>query len=330
MQSPVFFLKKFSGLKEAVKSQLQNFYPPKAKILVKLHFGEPGNKNAFTPKDIKPVITGLKELGLRPVLFDMPVAYHSFRATVAGYQKVVQQRGYDKLADFKISNKGKKIKMKSFTPEFSQDLLKAENILVLTHVKGHICSGFGGAIKNLGMGANTINSKKQQHNLCRPKFVKKCLGCGTCSRSCPFKAIKMVRGKAKINLAKCSGCSICQVVCPYKCLAPKKALFDDLLAQAACAGIKNFKAKVYYINIIKNVSQHCDCHSHSSKIISKNLGVLFSENPIAIDWASLDLLKKINNGVDIFKKYNLKDPYLHLKFAKNYCHFDNAYRLKAI
>jgi uncharacterized Fe-S center protein len=330
MKSKVFFLKDFSKLKKAVKRQLNRYYFPDIEILVKLHFGEPGNKNAFTPKDIAPVINGLKELGYKPIMFDMPVAYHSPRMTVKGYLEVVKQRGYDKLADFKISNRGKKIKMKSFSPEVSLDLLEAKNILVLSHVKGHICAGFGGAIKNLGMGANTVASKNLQHSLCQPEFVKECRGCGTCARLCPFGAIKMVKGKAVVNLEKCSGCSICQLNCPYQCLSPKKAIFDDLLAQAACAGINNFKAKVYYINIIKNVSRHCDCHSHSSPLISPDLGVLFSENPVALDTACLDLIKKANQNKDVFKENNHKDPYLQLKFAAGYCRFSPEYQLSLI
>ena len=330
MKSKVYFEKKLNYLYKSTYLSLKGFYPKDSKVLVKLHFGEPGNKTAFVPKDIEPVIRAMKDLGLKPILIDTPVAYNSPRGSVEGYEKVVREKGYDKLAKFIISDEGKSVKVKDFTAEVCKPLAEAENVLVLSHVKGHVCAGFGGAIKNLGMGGNTKKSKKLQHTLCKPKFVKDCQGCGTCARLCPFGAIEMVNGKAKIDLDVCSGCSICEINCSFGCLAPEVALFDDLLAQAASALINNFSEKTFYINIIKNVSVRCDCHTDGGEIISPDIGILFSENPVAIDKASIDLVKKSNNGEDVFEENNNKDPMLQVNYTTDYTDWKKDYELEEL
>ncbi len=329
IMSEVLFLKKFKKLKEATENLLANFYPKNSGLLVKIHFGEPGNKTAFFPKDIKPVIEALRVFDLEPTLMDTPVAYSSPRGTVKGYQKVVRKRGWHKLAPFIISNSYKKVGTRDFTAGVSRELVEADNVLVISHVKGHSCAGFGGAIKNLGMGGVSKKTKATEHSLCKPRFVVECRGCGTCAELCPAKAIKMVGDKAKIDLSACWGCSICQLNCPYACLAPKKAVFDDLLAQGAAAVINNLPKRTFYINVIKNVTQYCDCEVDSGKIVSKDIGVLFSKNPVAIDKASVDLINK-DKKKDVFKEINHKDPLLQINSASRYTSKKVDYRLTVI
>ena len=292
--SKVYFLKGFESLEPKVKNILADFYSAKNKVLIKIHFGEPGNEFAFKPEDIESVIRAMTSLKLKPVFIDTPVVYYSPRNSVKKYEKVVKKRGYDQLAPFIISNKGKEIKTKDFTAEVCQELVEAKNVLVISHIKGHVCSGFGGAIKNLGMGGVTRKTKGLEHALSQPKFISECQGCGICAQICPAKAIKMVKNKAKINLNACWGCSICQIQCPAQCLAPKKAYFDDLLAQAAAAVINHLPKKTFYINFIKNITKLCDCQSNPGGLIAKDMGVLFSDNPVAIDKASVDLINEAN------------------------------------
>ena len=301
--------------KEKIKDILKGRFKGK-EVLVKLHMGEPGNKNSFTPDDIKPYVKALKELGFKATLFDTPVKYNSPRNSVKGYKKVAKQKGFDGIADVLISNDSVKAKTKDFTAEVARPLAEAENVLVLSHVKGHICSGFGGAIKNLGMGGTTKECKVIQHTLGQPEFVKECQGCGLCTKLCPLGAITMKKGKANVDHDCCAGCSICILNCPYDCYKPKKELFDDLLAQAAVSVIKKLK-NAYYINIIKKICKECDCASETSDMISDDIGVLFDEDALEIDKRSLELIKE-KNGKDIFLEANHKDPMLQIKFAKEY------------
>jgi len=331
----VYFLKNFSKLDQATEKLLKDFYPKNSEIMIKIHFGEPGNKAAFTPEDIEPVISSLTSLTSPKslILTDTPVMYPSLRNSVRGYQAVAKQKGFEKLAKIKISNDGAKVKTKDFTAEVCRELAEAENVLVLTHVKGHDFTGLGGALKNLGMGGVTQKTKKIEHTLGKPILVKECKGCGTCMKLCPAKGIKIVRKlsgllgrKTKISLLTCGGCSICQLNCPHHCLKPKKALFDDLLAQAAAAVIKKLPKRTFYISYLKNITHHCDCARNAGEIICKDLGVLFSTNPVAIDQAAVELINKTADK-NLLKEIYHKDPLLHINFAAKYAQKETNYQL---
>jgi len=313
--SKVYLFREFDRLTAAAALLLAKAFDPKKALLVKMHFGEPGNKAALTPDDIAPIIGALNQLAIRPTLFDMPVAYNSPRNSVEGYRKVVKQRGYNELAPCIISDDFVEIEAKDFVVQAAKPLAEAEQVLVISHVKGHYCSGFGGAIKNLAMGGVTKKTKSVEHTLGKPKWVDDCEGCGLCAKQCPSKAIKMMDGKAVINLEKCWGCSICEVNCPS--LAPQVALFDDLLGQAAVAVIHKMSPKTYYINIIKNVAKFCDCDADGGAIVARDVGMLFSDDPVAIDCASIDLINQAE-GKDVFKEANFKDPKLQVDFAAKY------------
>jgi len=315
--SKVYLLKDFSKLKVATGDLLGNFYSPGSDVLVKIHFGEPGNKTALFPKDVEPIINSLKDSDLRPTFIDTLVAYSSPRGTVKGYEQVVKERGYDNLAPFVISDSYTEVETKDFVAQVCKELVEAKNILVLSHVKGHACSGFGGAIKNLGMGGVMAETKSVEHSLCKPKLVSACTGCGICVDRCPAGAIRLTNGKAEFNLDTCWGCSICQLSCPHGCIAPEKSSFDDLLAQGAAAVINNLPQTAYYVNIIKNVTKFCDCEVDSGAVIAQDVGVLFSDNPVAIDKASVELVRK-TEGRRVFEVENHKDPLLHVNFASEY------------
>ena len=305
---------------------LKSFYPKNEDILIKIHFGEPGNKTALFPKDVAPIISALKSLGLKPTFIDTPVAYNSPRSSVTGYEQAVRNRGYDQLAPFIISDRFVNVKTKDITVQVCKELTEAKNLLVISHVKGHECAGFGGAIKNFGMGGVMAKSKQDIHHLCQPILTSStCTGCGTCARLCPAHAIDIVDNKAQINLEKCWGCSICEIACPTQSLKPKVATFDDLLAQGAAACINNLPQNSYYINFIQNITKSCDCESDSGEILAPDRGVLFSDNPVAIDQASIDLI-----GKEIFENSNHKDPTLQIKFTQDYTKFTTEYQLEEL
>lgn len=325
-KSKVYWLKNFDNLETICLSLLKNIYPENSDIVIKIHFGEPGSKTALFASDVSPIINALKSFQLNPILVDTPVAYNSPRNNVAGYEKVAKERGYGELGEIKISDQWVEVKSKDFSAKVSKDLVEAKNLLVISHVKGHSCAGFGGAIKNFGMGGVMPETKNIEHDLSKPHYISECQGCGTCAELCPAGAITMVNNKAVFDKNTCYGCSICELSCPYKCLAPEKAYFDDLLAQGASAVINKLSGKSYYINIIKNVTKFCDCEVDSKEMISKDLGVLFSDNPVAIDKASVDLINEAN-GKNVFEVNNHKDPLMHVQFAAEYTGLKPDYEL---
>ncbi len=300
-------------LKDVFKKQYSDKYP----VIIKMHFGEPGNKTAFEPKDIEPLIRAFQELNIKPILTDTPVAYNSPRGTVEGYKKAVKERGYTKLTECRISNEGIPAKTKDLELKVHKILAEAKQVLVLSHVKGHECTGMGGAIKNLGMGGVTSEGKELQHSLAEPKIIGECIGCENCIKVCPADAIKMVDGKAEINYSLCAGCSLCSIHCPHNVLESKVARFDDLLAQAAYAVISKLPKRTLYINVIKNVTEHCDCYANSGKVIAKDAGILISNSAIKIDRKSVEVIKG-KNEKDVFEKRWKRDPLSQVRFLKKY------------
>ena len=325
----VYFLKDFQKLSLVVEKILIPFYSGASELLVKIHFGEIGNKTAFTPADITPIAEVFKKAKISLTFLDTPVMYHSPRNNPLSYKMMAKLKGWDKLGRILISNRYQTFKTKNFQVQVSLDLIEAKNVLVISHVKGHPCAGFGGAIKNLGMGGVSKETKKIEHELGKPHFVKECQCCGLCAQFCPGQAIKMINNKACFDLNRCLGCSICEIVCPYHCLAPEQAIFDDLLSQGAVAVINHLSQKTFYLNIIKKVSRLCDCFAQTSHLIAPDLGVLFSENPLAIDQASLDLLKQ-KTGQDVFQEAHHKDPALQIKFAAKHSRLKPEYQLVEI
>ncbi|MFC1728342.1 DUF362 domain-containing protein [Nanoarchaeota archaeon] len=302
-------------LDKCLEPLIKGVFSEGEKIAIKIHFGEPGNPHYISPEYTKKVVDLLKRLGVKPFLFDSLVNYNSPRAEVDTHIKAVGEHGYTEEAmgcPIVVSNEFTPIKTDHLTVQVCKPLAEADGMLVMSHVKGHPCGGFGAAIKNLGMGGVTKQSKKDQHEGSKPNLdIDKCTGCGTCVEKCPAKAIKLENEKSVFDYKKCFGCSICQYVCPYDALSPRNAFFDTLLAEAAQAVLKAVK-KSYFVNIINEVAKLCDCFGHPSEIIAKDVGVVFSDDIIAADKASFDLVVE-KEGEDVFEKHNNKSPMHQIK-----------------
>jgi uncharacterized Fe-S center protein len=147
-----------------LESEIKNTFTGCKKIAVKLHFGEPGNKTAFKPEDIAPIAAVLKKLGIEFFLYDTSVSYDSPRNNTEGYKHVALEKGWGKIGEVVIDGGFVKVKMKNLTHEVGKPLADADGVLVVSHFKGHVCCGFGGAIKNLGMGALSPKSKQAIHD----------------------------------------------------------------------------------------------------------------------------------------------------------------------
>lgn len=281
------------------------------RIAVKLHFGEPGNKTALRPEDIEPITKLLKKLGIRFFLYDTSVSYDSPRNNPEGHRKAALEKGWGKVGDIVIDGGFLNVKMKHLTYEVGKPLADADGVLVVSHLKGHVCCGFGGAIKNLGMGALSKKSKQDIHNGGRVKYTGGCTQCRTCERVCPLNCIK-VTDKPEFGL--CYGCSNCAYSCPAGAIKPNVAYFDVLLAEGAAAAQSTFK-KQYYVTFVKNITKCCDCEPEPGAIIAPDCGVLLSKDIVAIDRAGHDIVAA-KAKEDVFLKHNKKSGLEHVKAAE--------------
>jgi uncharacterized Fe-S center protein len=177
------------------------------------------------------------------------------------------------------------------------DFAAADGALVLSHVKGHELTGFGGALKNLGMGTASRRGKLDQHSDLSPKVnSKKCVGCGRCVKQCALKAISLTAKKAKIDPGKCVGCAGCIPVCPETAIdiqwdGNAEKLMKKMIEYAGAA-MAGKEGRVLYVNFINGLSPLCDCNNHSDAPIAADLGVLASRDPVALDMASAELVNK--------------------------------------
>jgi len=292
-----------AALVEAENITLADFIP------LKVHCGEKGNTTFIRPANYEGIIDYLQERKIGSKFMETNVLYRGERNSSANHLKIAREHGFTRLP-FEIADgeRGEKfrlveIKKKHFAQcKIAEGLAEHDQVIVLSHFKGHAFAGFGGALKQLAMGFAARGGKLDQHANAIPKInAPKCKACNACTQHCPTAAITVAK-KAKINEESCIGCASCLSVCPYEAvtfswLPSMTNAFHERLAEyayAAAAGKNHL-----YLNFAMQMTKGCDCEGHNMKIIARDLGVLASTDPVAIDQACLDLVAK-QEGKDLF------------------------------
>jgi uncharacterized Fe-S center protein len=329
-KSTLYFAESDEAFRNRLEEQLKPVFKPGESIAVKLHMGEQANPHHFKPEFVKTVVDVLKKIGVKPFLFDSPVMYNSGRHTVEGYEKQNKKLGFTEQVvgcPVIVSNESnKEVKGKHMSYQVCRHLEEADGVLVLTHFTGHICAGFGGSIKNLGMGALTRETKKAIHKGGNPKqeLLAKCSLCRKCQEVCIGDAITYneendEKGNEKqnqgpvFNYDTCYGCSKCIQNCPNKCLEPKTGEIDVLLAEGANAALSRFK-KTYFVNVLRDITNRCDCQRAGLEIVLQDIGFLMGRDIVAIDRAGLDIVNR-KAGHKIFNELWHKDASIQVTTA---------------
>lgn len=176
-------------------------------------------------------------------------------------------------------------------------LKKYDSLVVISHFKGHEMAGFGASLKNIGMGLGSRAGKLDMHSKISPSIGDKCVGCGLCVEKCGSNAIELLNGKAKIIPEKCTGCAMCIAVCPNKAVVipwggATSNNLQERIVDYASAVLSFFKGKAIFINVLKTITEDCDCMSINAKPIMPDIGITTGEDIVAIDKASLDIANK--------------------------------------
>lgn len=283
-------------------------------VAVKMHFGEEGNDGHIAPGLVRPVIEEIKRLKGKPFLTDTNTIYRGQRTNAVDHMAVAAEHGFSEaragapviIADgLKGDDCGEvEIRAKHFERvEIAAAILKARAIISLAHFKGHMLAGFGGAIKNLGMGCASRAGKFKMHSGVSPEIsVELCMGCAECVASCAHGAMKIVGGKIRISVELCKGCGECVVACDYKALniAWDKGAGDvqERCAEYALGAVAG--KPLLCVNFLNHITPNCDCMSEGEEPLLCDIGVLASRDPVASDQASLDLV--IRKAGDVFRK----------------------------
>jgi uncharacterized Fe-S center protein len=285
-------------------------------VPVKLHMGEKGNKYFPRPALAKQVVEELKAMHADPFLLDTTVAYSGARHSKTGYLDLASSNGFSRETvgcDIVIDDTGVSTTVEGRPYEVADHLKLATHVFALTHVKGHIQSGMGGAIKNFGMGGVTKETKIQIHHGSRPVYKKDaCTLCGVCAEVCPFESIKVTDRAWKYDKHSCFGCGVCVDACNNKAIRNQDADMQYLLACSAKACVQD--KNVLYLNELKRIARGCDCDPAAGPIICPDIGYLVGDDPVAIDKASLDLIDEVKPR--IFETINRVNPLKQIKYGE--------------
>lgn len=325
MKSKVFFARQKKGEKETQEilaqlidtSGVLNGISAKEFVAVKLTFGEKENKGYINPKFVRVVVDKIKDLGAKPFLTETQTLYKGRRADAVDHMELAKGHGFTHqtvnapiiMADGLLSenfvlveiNKKQFKKVKIATAAVSADA-----IIGLAHFKGHMLSGFGGAIKNIGMGLANRSGKLNQHSSIKPEVIQdNCTGCWKCVGVCPVGAIKMQGKKAYIDSELCIGCGDCLVACKFHAISidwsESGHILQERMTEYAYGAVKNKDGKTGFINFVSHITKECDCLAKDDPDIAPDIGILASKDMVALDKASVDLVIKEAKD-DVFKK----------------------------
>lgn len=270
---------------------------------IKMHFGEPGNLAFLRPNYAKTVADVIKELGGKPFLTDCNTLYvggrknaldHISSAYLNGFSPfstgchVIIADGLKGTDDVLVPVEGGEYVKEA---KIGRAIMDADVFISLTHFKGHEATGFGGALKNMGMGCGSRAGKMEMHSAGKPHVARElCVGCKMCTKMCAHDAITVSEKKASIDHNKCVGCGRCIGACPKDAVKAATDESYDILnrkiaeyTKAAINGRPNF-----HISLVMNVSPYCDCHGENDAAIVPDIGMFASFDPVALDVACAD------------------------------------------
>lgn len=305
-------------IKELTESAgIKNVVKKRGLTAVKLHFGERGNTAFIRPLLLRPIVDAVRDAGGKPFLTDTGTLYVGTRGNAIDHLTTAVLNGFDYsvvgapiiIADG-IDGRDEvdiPVKLRRFKEvHIASTIVRADAMISVAHFKLHDSAGFGGAIKNLGMGCASRRGKMAQHSEVAPEVVsKKCIGCGACLERCAHGAITLVDRQAessefkaaktaKVDPKLCVGCAACVHTCPQGAMSinwerdfPR---FMERMVEYAIGSIKGKERNILYINFLTQITPACDCYPFSDAPIVADIGIVASRDPVAIDQACMDLL----------------------------------------
>ena len=305
-------------------------------VAIKMHFGELGNVSFLRPNYAKAVADVIKELGGKPFLTDCNTLYPGSRKNALEHLQCAWENGFTAMTvgcpiligdglkgtdDIEVPVEGGEY-IKS--AQIGRAIMDADIFISLSHFKGHEATGFGGALKNIGMGCGSRRGKMEQHAAGKPNVsAKRCVGCRQCAKQCAQDAISYGEDrKASIDHSKCVGCGRCIASCNFDAISAKNdSAIPDLnrkMAEYAKAVVDG--RPQFHISLVIDVSPYCDCHGENDMAILPDVGMFASFDPVALDQACADACLKQEPIPG-----SLLDDNMHAEgFCDHHDHFKNT------
>lgn len=299
-------------------------------VAVKIHFGEDGNTGHVRAEYAGTICQKIKAIAATPFLSDTNTLYRGKRTNCKDHKNIAHEHGFTKercgaeivIPDEKeasVTNVmvgGKLVK----TAKVFSVFLEADAIVDVAHFKGHLMTGFGGALKNIGMGCATIEGKLAQHSDIAPIInVKRCTTCLECAKACPENAIYSRNHRVYIDASKCIGCASCIASCVRNAIdvdwEAGGSMVSEKMVEYASAVLRNKKERSAFISFATKITKECDCLAKDDPRISPDIGIFASRDPVSIDKACFDAVVNAC-GKDIFKiAHPKRDGERQLRYA---------------
>jgi uncharacterized Fe-S center protein len=299
-------------------------------VAVKLHLGEKPNTGYLRPPLVKVFADALKNGGSRPFLTDTCTLYNGRRQNAVDYLNTAREHGFTPeaagapvvIADGLVG--GDQVMVDIPGRHYGQVPIaiaarRAHAGLVLTHCTGHMGSGYGGGIKNVGMGLASRAGKLMQHSDAKPSVNReKCTTCGLCATWCPAAAIA-IDNKAHISHEKCIGCGECHSVCRYNAIkwtwGATSQLLQEKMVEHVMGVVEGRREKWAFVNFAVNITKNCDCLGKVEPRECPDVGVLAGRDLVAVETATLDLIDRAAGNRLFSRLWPQTDHRLQVRYA---------------
>jgi uncharacterized Fe-S center protein len=284
---------------------------------LKIHFGEVKNTGYIRPAWLKGLIWELGKRTPRAFVTDTNTLYMGNRSNSVDHIRLAWSHGFTPdvlsvpviIADGLIGHdkvEAPGAQSRTQSSKIASAILDADVLVCLSHVTGHVQTGLGAALKNMGMGCASRAGKLEQHSVVHPRVnPKQCRNCSLCLEFCPENAIVQAEGHVTIDPARCIGCGECLVVCKHGAIKMKwdedSRRLQEKMAEYAFRVFRHFKGKAAFLNFLVKITKDCDCMARDDPRIVADIGILASADPVAVDKATADLVVERGGGQDPFR-----------------------------
>lgn len=298
-------------------------------VALKIHVGEAGNTTHVKPELVKAVAEMCLERSKNVFLTETATLYKGERDNAIKHLLHAERHGFGIqrigvpfiMADGLTGSSEMEVTINGeleHTVKIAREIAFADDLVVVSHPTGHLATGLGAALKNLGMGLASRAGKLRQHSSVSPVVSPgMCRLCKKCAQWCPAEAIVEEGGKAKINAAKCIGCGECFTVCRYDAVkynwGAESSRLQKSMVEHAYGAVKGKEGRCLYFNALVDMTKDCDCISAGQSKLIPDLGIMVSTDPVAVDKATLDMTARANGKSLAEMAYGRLDPMVQLR-----------------